>query len=83
MRTATGTLGRLDETGGEGEADGGSAKDDGEEEEEEERAVFDKLADMQDDLGCLKLSRELQVCLPLHGSGGGLQVERRCVNGIV
>lgn len=36
--------------------------------EEEERAVFEKLADMRDDLGCLTLSRELQVgvgALPL------------------
>lgn len=41
-----------------------SGKKGGEEEdreEQEEEAVFDQLADMRDDLGCLTLSRELQV----------------------
>ncbi|CAM9387070.1 unnamed protein product, partial [Hapterophycus canaliculatus] len=42
--------------GGGGEKD---EEDDGG--DEEEKAVFERLADMQDDLACLKLSRELQV----------------------
>lgn len=51
-----------------GEGSEGSARDDGEEEgEEEEKAVFGQLADMRDDLGCLKLSRELQVCQSVQG----------------
>lgn len=66
--------------GGGGEGGEGLAKDDGqeeekeeeegeEEEEEEEKAVFQQLADMQDDVGCLKLSRELQVWRVVQGFG--------------
>lgn len=50
--------------------------DDEEEREEEEKEVFDQLADMRDDLGCLKLSRELQV--GRSPKGLYLVVEKRC-----
>lgn len=41
----------------------GTAEDGVDEKGEEEKAVFERLADMRDDIGCLKLSRELQVCV--------------------
>lgn len=57
---ATSTV-ATDTTGARGgnEAVQNTKEDDAE--EKEERAVFERLADMRDDLGCLTLSRELQV----------------------
>ena len=51
--------------GGEAESGGVGAHG----QEDEERMVFERLADMQDDLACLTLSRELQVCEPRQGRG--------------
>lgn len=50
------------EHGSEAGEEGTETREHEDVEDAEEKAVFERLADMQDDLACLTLSRELQVC---------------------
>lgn len=55
--------------GSEAEEEGTGTREHEDVEDTEEKVVFERLADMQDDLACLTLSRELQVCAEAnHGT---------------